>query len=103
MRLMRRHDPQAKEDGSQLLLPHAARYVNELISEFNREGDHGLRCSLLELIGKARSPQALPVLVEQLYGGDESLRSWAIRSNNLCLAIVGCSGWLIHNSEGQIQ
>jgi hypothetical protein len=39
-----------------------------------------VRCWLLELIGEARSPQALPVLVEQLNGDDEALRSWAVRS-----------------------
>jgi hypothetical protein len=78
MRLMRRHNPQAKEDGFRFLLPHAAEHVEELIAEFGQEReDHGLRCWLLELIGEARSPLALPVLVEQLRSDDESLRSWA--------------------------
>lgn len=80
MQLMRRHDPQAKEDGFQLLLPHAADHIDELIAEFAQERhDHGLRCWLLELIGEARSSQALPVLTEQLHSGDESLRSWAAK------------------------
>jgi len=79
MRLMRSRDPQTGEDGFHLLLPHAASHVEALIVEFNRESDHGLRCWLLELIGEARSPQALPVLVEQLNGADEALRSWATR------------------------
>jgi hypothetical protein len=57
MRLMRRHDPQAREDGFHLLLPHAAEHTDELIAEFSQERhDHGLRCWLLELIGQARSP-----------------------------------------------
>jgi HEAT repeat protein len=79
MRLMRRRDPQAMEDGFQLLLPHAAEHVEELLAEFAGESDHGLRCWLLELIGEARSPLALPLLVEQLHNDDESLRDWAIR------------------------
>ncbi|MEU7655856.1 HEAT repeat domain-containing protein [Micromonospora taraxaci] len=80
MQLMRRHDPQTKEDGFHLLLPHAADHIDELIAEFAQERhDHGLRCWLLELVGEARSPQALPVLTEQLHDGDESLRYWAAK------------------------
>ena len=80
MRLMRSRDPQVREDGFHLLLPHAAEHVDQLIAEFTRERtDHGLRCWLLELVGHARSAKALPTLVEQLYNDDESLRSWAVR------------------------
>ena len=80
MRLMRRHDPQAKEDGFQLLLPHAAEHVGVLLVGFSAVGDdHDFRCWLLELIGHARSPAALPVLVEHLDGDDPALRSWATR------------------------
>jgi HEAT repeat protein len=78
MRLMRRHDPQAREDGFHLLLPYAAEHIDELIAAFAREQNNpGLRCWLLELIGYARSPKALPVLAEHLHGDDESLRYWA--------------------------
>ena len=79
MHMMRSHNPQTQEDGFHQLQPHAAQHLDELIDEFSREPDHGLRCWLLELIGDARSPQALPVLVEQLHSHDESLRSWAAR------------------------
>jgi len=79
MRLMRARYAGDREDGFHTLLPHAAEYIDRLIDEFQRETeDHGLRCWLLELIGEARSEMALPVLVEQLYGDDESLRWWAI-------------------------
>ncbi|WP_232430505.1 HEAT repeat domain-containing protein [Salinispora pacifica] len=79
MWLMHRHDPQAMEDGFGLLLPHAADHLDELIAEFAQERNgHGLRCWLLELIGEARSSQALPLLTEQLYSDDESFRSWAV-------------------------
>jgi hypothetical protein len=80
MRLMRRHDPQAREDGFQLLLPHAADHVEELVTEFAQErDDHGLRCWLLELLGEARSPRALPLFVQQLHGDDEAFRDRAVR------------------------
>jgi HEAT repeat protein len=79
MRLMRRHDPQAQEDGFQLLRPHAAEPVDELITAFAEEPDHGLRCWLLELIGEARSVDALPLLAEQLSSDDESISGWAVR------------------------
>ncbi|KAB2345193.1 HEAT repeat domain-containing protein [Actinomadura rudentiformis] len=79
MRLMRKHDPQLKEEGFQLLLPHAADHLDELIAEFQQEDNaHGPRCWLLELIGEARSERALPLLAEQLHGADESLRDWAV-------------------------
>ena len=78
-RLMRSSDPQRREDGYHLLLPHAAGHIGELITQFEQEhDDHGLRCWLLELIGAARSPDALPVLSAQLDSGDESLRDHAV-------------------------
>jgi HEAT repeat protein len=78
MRLMRSHDPQRQEDGFRQVLPHAADHLDELIAQFEHEqDDHGLRCWLLELIGAARSPEALPVLAAQLSSDDESLRGWA--------------------------
>jgi hypothetical protein len=83
MRQMRRHDPQVQEDGFHTLRPRAAEYLDELIAEFRREHDHGLRCWLLELIGEARSPAAFAVLVEQLHGEDDDLRSWATRGLTL--------------------
>jgi hypothetical protein len=56
------------------LRDHPAEHLAELITEFHRALDHGMRCSLLELIGEARSPRALPVLVDQLHRPDEALR-----------------------------
>lgn len=80
MRMMRRHNRQTQEDGFQLLLADAAGHADALIAEFEAETeDHGLRCRLLELIGEAAVPQALPVLVAQLDSTDESLRGWAGR------------------------
>jgi hypothetical protein len=83
MRLMRSHDPQRQEDGFHQFLPHAADHLHELIAQFEQEqDDHGLRCWLLELIGAARSPEALPVLAAQLSSEDESLRGWAAAGLN---------------------
>ena len=79
MRLLHSHNPQIRQDGLNQLRPHIAQHLEELIAEFNRETDHDLRRWLLELIGEARSADALPVLVEQLHGGDESLRSRAVK------------------------
>lgn len=80
MRTMRHRDPQTAENGFGLLRAHAAEHVEELIAEFRAErDDHGLRCWLLELIGDARSPVALPLLTELVNGADESFRRWAAR------------------------
>ena len=78
MRLMRRHNPQLREDGFALLRPQAAEHLDQLIEEFRTErNDYGLRCWLLELIGEARSEAALPLLTELLTDEDESFRYWA--------------------------
>src|SRR5262245_4636336 len=78
LRLMRSHDPQRKEDGFHQRLPHAAEHLDDLIAQFDLEqDDHGLRCWLLELIGAARSPAAMPLLGAQLDSDDQSLRYWA--------------------------
>jgi hypothetical protein len=77
LRMMRKRNPQTKEDGFHWLRPRAAEFVEALMAEFRGESDHGLRCWLLELIGEARDARALPLLVEQLHSPDESLRSWA--------------------------
>ncbi|MFD4670970.1 HEAT repeat domain-containing protein [Lentzea sp. NPDC058450] len=76
MRLMRRSGQDA-EEGFSLLRQHAAEHLDELIAAFRAEEDHGVRCWLLELIGEARSPEALPILVEHLGHEDESFASWA--------------------------
>lgn len=84
MRLMRRRDPQVQESGFQLLLPHAAEHVEELMAAFDQERtDDRLRCWLLELIGEAGSPDAMPLLVEQLQSDDELLQGWAVRGLQL--------------------
>ncbi len=83
MYLMRRHDPQQRDDGFAMLRVHAAVHVDGLVAEFARESNHGLRCWLLELIGDARSAHALPLLLQQLHSQDEALRGSAVRGLQL--------------------
>jgi hypothetical protein len=75
--MMRKHDPQTMEDGFHLLREHVSDFVDELVAELRAETAHGLRCWLLELLGEARSANALPVFEEYLQSDDESLRNWA--------------------------
>ncbi|WP_427884743.1 hypothetical protein ACQHIV_21375 [Kribbella sp. GL6] len=73
-----------RESGFQLLLPHATEHVDELMAAFRVEqADQGLRGWLLELIGEARSAEALPLFVEELRSDDEVLRGWAVRGLEL--------------------
>ncbi len=78
MSMMREPDPWRQEDGFHWLLAHASEYVAELIHEYRTESDHGLRCWLLELLGEARSSEAVPVFKEALGSSEASLRQWAI-------------------------
>jgi len=80
MRMMRRHDPQTREDGYHALLPHARAHVPELLAAFQAEEDHGLRCWLFELLGEAREPDLLPLFADALRGDDPALWGRALRA-----------------------
>lgn len=75
MAMMRKHNPQVQEDGFGLVRQVAAEHVHDLIEAYRNESDHGLRCWLLELLGEARSPEALPIFTEALASHDDSIRS----------------------------
>src|SRR3954466_1759432 len=77
MAAMRRRNPQIAEDGFDRLRAMAGDHVDELIEEYHRETDHGVRCWLLELIGEARAERAYDTLAAELDSTDESLRDWA--------------------------
>lgn len=77
MNLMRKHDALTQEEGFHALLPEVSNYVDELITEFHTEKDHGLKCWLLELLAKAKSEKALPLFIEYLESDDESFKYWA--------------------------
>jgi hypothetical protein len=79
MELMRKRNPHLQEEGFAMLRPHAHEYVDELIEEFGRETDWGLRGWILELLGDAKSPSAFPLFINILRGNEENLWSWAIR------------------------
>jgi hypothetical protein len=79
LHMMRSRNAVVSEDGFGWLLPRPSEFLPELMAEFGRERDHGLRCWLLELIGEARDSRALALLVEQLRSPDESFRWWAVR------------------------
>ena len=81
--MMRKRDPQVREDGFYFLRPRAAELVEPLLAEYENETDHGLRCWLLELLGDARDPRVLPVFIEAVHSGDEGLRFWALRGLRL--------------------
>ena len=77
--MMRKRDPQVAEDGFHWLLSRAAEYVDELMLEFLREQDQGLRFWLLELIAEAGSPKAFALFQENLTSGEVGVRDGAIR------------------------
>jgi HEAT repeats len=79
MAMMRKHDSVTQEVGFHYLLARASEHVPELIEEFKKELDPGLKCWLLELIGSAKSPEAFDLFAGHLRSTDESLRRWAIR------------------------
>lgn len=80
---MRKHNPQLREDGFHLLRPYAHEYTQQLLDEFAREINPGLRCWLLELLSEARDPKTFPLFVEHLQSDEGSLRFWAIRGLKL--------------------
>jgi hypothetical protein len=100
---MRSSDSRLRGNGFDFLREHADAYVDDLIAEFEKEHDQGLRCWLLELVAEARSPHALPVLAGQLESDDESLRLWAIRGLEMLdtreahqeLSRARSNGWLV--------
>ena len=66
------------EEGFGWLVSHAAEYVPQLIAAFWDEDNGVSRGWLMELIGDAKSPAALPFLLERLNDEDESIRDWAV-------------------------
>ena len=79
MERMRERDPLTREEGYHALLPRAAEFLPRLIEAFQTERDHGLKCWLFELIDEAKSPDAFPLFLEHLSGGDESLSARAVQ------------------------
>ena len=76
--LMRKRNPQLAENGFHHLRPRAKECLPQLIEAFRNEEVRSVRCWLLELIGEARSAEALPILCEQALSADESFKAWGI-------------------------
>jgi ribulose 1,5-bisphosphate carboxylase large subunit-like protein len=79
MKMLQSNDPQKKEDGSYLLESHASEFLEELMTQFKRAENYGIRYWLIYLISKAKSQAAIPFLKEYLFCNEESLRRAAIQ------------------------
>ena len=78
MKLIRSSNPQSQEEGFHFLTKIAHIHVKELIEEFHLEKDIGLKSWLLELVGEAKSEEALETLKANLTNENESLQEWSI-------------------------
>lgn len=78
LKMMRSSNGSVSEEGFGWLEDCAAAYVPQLIAAFWDEDNAGIRSWLMELIGDAKSPAALPFLLERLNEENESIRHWAI-------------------------
>jgi HEAT repeat protein len=78
LKMMRHSNPAVNEEGFGLLGPHAAEYLPQLIAAFWDEDNAGIRDWLVELIGEAKAPAAMPFLLECLHDDDESVRNFAM-------------------------
>jgi HEAT repeat protein len=76
--MMRNSNGSVSEDGFGALAERAAEYLPQLIAAFWDDDNAKIRGWLVELIGDAKSPAALPFLLERLNDENESLRDWAV-------------------------
>jgi hypothetical protein len=77
LEMMRSKNAMIQEEGFYFLAPQASKYLDALIAAFQAEEDNHLRAWLLELIAEAKSPQALPILIEYANSSNHALRGWA--------------------------
>lgn len=75
---MRARNPQTAEDAFGELAALAGAHVGDLIEAYDREARRDMRCWLLELIGSARSDQALELLRREARSDDDALMRWAV-------------------------
>jgi HEAT repeat protein len=61
------------------LQENAPAHIGELLATFKTERDELVRRAILEILSESGASEALPLFVEQLRSGDESLRGWAER------------------------
>ena len=75
---MRNHDPQTMEDGFHTLLPKVDQVLDDLIAALDDPINSIIADVLVELIGDSKRPEALPVLIENLYSENRGRREWAM-------------------------
>ena len=83
VKMMRHSNPAVNEEGFGWLEPRAAEYLSQLIAAFWNEDNAKIQYWLTELIGAAKSPDAMPFLLERLRDEDEAIRDGAVRGLRL--------------------
>lgn len=78
LKMLRHSNPQINEDGYGWLRSRAVELLPQLIAAYEDEQCNDIRGWLIELIGEAKSPTALPFLLERMNDENESIREWAL-------------------------
>src|SRR5262249_38516543 len=76
LKMMRSSNGSVSEEGFGWLAERATDYLPQFIAAFWDDDNAAIRPWLMELIGDATSPAALPFLLERLGDEDESIRFW---------------------------
>jgi HEAT repeat protein len=80
LRRIRSRDPLTYEAAYHELLPYVGNYVPELLAALDDASDAYTRGKLIELLGRAEDPAAIPVLARELEHSDQAVRQWAVTS-----------------------
>jgi hypothetical protein len=78
LRRLYSRDPVTYEGAYLEILPRVRQYVPELIAELGHVQDAYTRGKLIELLGDAQDPCALPALARELEHSDQNVRQWAV-------------------------
>jgi len=78
LQIMRSSNGDTSESGFGWIDDRAAEFVPQLIAAFWDDDNARIQGWLIELIGDATSPAAMPFLLERLHDDDELIRDWAI-------------------------
>jgi hypothetical protein len=74
LKLMSRHDNQAREEGFRMMLPLADAHQDELLREYETAEDIGLKRWLLDILSNSSGPSVVSTMLEALESPDDSLR-----------------------------
>ena len=78
MARLRSRDALTYEAAYDEILPHVRAYVPQLLDELARTPDAFTRGKLIELLGDAQDPAAIPALGRELDHPDQNVRQWAV-------------------------